>query len=568
MSRNKLQVNIARLMALCLALLLILPMLPAKAAEDSGACGDDVTWTFHGGVLTIVGSGAIRDYSEMAPAPWAQFADEITTVVIKQGVQGVGAFAFFGLKELTRVTLPNSVKSIGVCAFFGCKKLTAVSMTGVTQIGDSAFEQCSALRTVRLPNTLKTIGSEAFYRCENLISITIPVSVTKMGGAAFAYCHNLRSAIVLANMTELPHWTFYGCYALETVQLSTKFENLGEKSFNGTKIEKPVYSNTAPEIFHEETKTETVEDQTITTDTSYRENNDCAINTVVTTVTKNSEKKTQVKIEVVLDADSGWQKVEEAVTDQRYGSEDVKVDVLMTNNPYLKGEDLNRFSGKNVRLTIQTTQGTKWHVNGNDLVDKELAQRYDLSFTLKKLTAPNEKQAQTLVGRDGFSLEFHGVLDFKVEVELPLGRNYSRKSAVFFSLEEDEYLRKQAVMIDDEGMAHFYLGQVEADVQYLVGINVPQKVEQNNQNPVSDVIVPDSLKHEYPALQQTGGIDYIITGTKSSLGINIGQLTIILVAVMVTCAVVVGVVIRINFKQKLKKGYVPDMSYEDEDEES
>lgn len=563
MSRNKLQVHIARLMALCLVLLLILPAIPAKAAV-SGGCGDDVTWTYEAGVLTIAGSSAIRDYSELAPAPWAQYADQISTVIVKQGVQAVGAFAFFGLKELISVTLPNSVRGIGTCAFYGCKKLTMVNMTGVTQIGDSAFEQCVALKTIRLPGTLQSIGAEAFYRCENLISITIPVSVKQMGGAAFAYCHNLRTAIVLANMTELPHWMFYGCYALKDVQLSTKIEGLGEKSFNGTKVEKPVHSNKLPEISIEDTQTETKDDSTVTTDIHYRESEDCVINTVVTTVNKGGQKETQVKIDAVLDADNGWQKVEDAVSGQRYGAENVNVNIWMTADTHLKGEDLGRFSGENVKLTIQTIQGTKWHVNGSDLVGKELSQRYDLSFTLKRLTNPDEKQAQTLIGRDGFLLEFHGVLDFKVEVELPIGKNYNHQSAVFFSPEEDGYQRKQAVMIDDEGMAHFYLGHVDANVEHLIGINVPQKVEQGNQNLVSDVIIPDSLKHEYPQIEQIGQIEYVVTGVKSSLGINIGQLTFFLIAGMIICAVVIGVVMRILYKRKLKSGYTPDMRYTDE----
>ena len=565
MSGNNLQVNIARLLVLCLALLLILPVAPAKAAF-SGECGDDVTWTLEAGVLTIVGSGSIRNYSEIMAAPWAQYADQIFTVVVKQGVQAVGAFAFYGMKELRSVTLPNSVKTVGNCAFFGCKNLTVVNMLGVSKIGNSAFEQCTALKAIRLPNTLQTIGEEAFYRCESLISITIPVSVTQMGGAAFAYCHSLRTAVVLANMTELPYWTFYGCYELENVQLSTKFENLGEKSFKGTQVDKPVYSNTAPEIYIEATKTETGENGTVTIDTHYRESEGSVITTVVTTGNKDGQKETTVQIDAVLDKSNAWQKVDEAVSQERYGSNAMQVNVWMTDGTLVKGEDLGRFSGKNVKLTIQTTQGTKWHINGNDLKDQELAKKYDLSYTLEKLTKPNAQQEQALIGRNGYILKFSGILDFKVEVELPVGKDYSRQSAVFFTSEESGYTRRQAVMIDDAGMAHFYLGQVEAGVEYLIGINVPQKVESNVQNQVSDVIIPDSLKHEYPKLEQTEEINYIITGTKSSLGINIGQLTLILVSVMVACALVVGVVIRISFKRKLKKGYVPDMSYEDDDE--
>lgn len=563
MSRNKLQVNIARLMALCLALLLIVPVIPARAAV-SGECGNDVTWTLEGGTLTVIGSGAIRDYSEEAGAPWAQYGDQIHAVVVKQGVQSVGAFAFYGLKNLTSVTLPQSVKSIGTCAFYGCKSLTVVNMTGVKEIGDSAFEQCSAMTTIRLPDTLKSIGTEAFYRCENLVSITIPVSVTQMGGAAFAYCHNLRTAIILANMTELPYWTFYGCYALENVQLSTKFADLGEKSLTGTKVTKPEYSNEIPEISISDTKTETQGDTTVTTDTQYRESNSVVISTVVTTTANQTQTSTKVQIDAFVNADEGWQEIGTTVSDTRYGTADVKVNVWLTEDSKIKGEDLGRFAGKNVKLTIHTTQGTQWHINGGDIDSKELEKKYDLSYSLSKLSDPDEQQAEALTGHEGFVLKFHGVLNFKVEVELPIGRDYSRDSAVFFAPDEAVYLRRQAVMVDDSGMAHFYLGYVETDVSYLIGINVPQKVQQGNQNPVSDVIIPDSMKNEYPNMAPVEEIEYIITGRTSSLGVNIQQLTLYLVGGMVGCALVVGVVIRMMFKRKLKRGYVPDMRYTDE----
>lgn len=564
MSRNKPQMNIARLMVMCLVLLLVLPAVPANAAL-SGGCGDDTSWTLEGGILTIAGSGAIQDYSEMAPAPWAQFGDQICAVVVQHGVQSVGAFAFFGLKNLASVTLPGSVKSIGVCAFYGCKQLTVVNMTGVVEIGNSAFEQCSALKTVRLPDSLKTIGTEAFYRCENLISITVPSGVTKMGGAVFAYCHNLRTAVVYANMTELPYWTFYGCYELKSVQLSTKIEELGSKSFSGTQVDKPVYSNKNFQVSVTDTREETIEDGTVTTQTHYREGESWAINTEITTVSKGGQKDTQVQIDAFVDAADGWPEVDAAVSQIRYGTENMTVDVWLTKDTYINGEDLGRFAGKHVKLTIHTTQGTQWHVNGYDINSEELEKRYDLSYTLKKLTNPGEKQEEILRGCAGYTLKFHGVLDFKVEVELPIGRAYRRQSAVFFSDEEDGFERMQAVMIDDAGMAHFYLGQVYSGVEYLIGINVPQKITQENQNPVSDVIIPDSLKQEYPGLEQIEQIEYVVTGTKSSLGINIGQLTLILAAVMVGSAIVVAIVMRIYFKRKLKAGYVPDMSYEDED---
>ena len=98
MGRNKLQVNILRLMALCLVVMLMLPLIPTASAV-SGSCGKDVAWSLEGGLLTVYGSGAMTDYSEELPAPWAQYAEQITAVSVKQGVESVGAFAFFNLEK-------------------------------------------------------------------------------------------------------------------------------------------------------------------------------------------------------------------------------------------------------------------------------------------------------------------------------------------------------------------------------------------------------------------------------------------------------------------------------------
>lgn len=563
MGRNKLQVNIARLMALCLAVALLLPLVPAASAA-SGTCGSDVAWTLEGGVLTVFGTGSMEDYSEEVLAPWVHFADQITAVIVKQGVQSVGAFAFFRLEKLKTVTLPQSVKTVGQCAFYACKQLTMLNMIGVAEIGESAFEQCSALRSVRLPNTLRTLRSRAFYRCDSLLSITVPASVTEMESTVFGYCHQLRSANILANISKLPYWTFYGCYALETVRLQQNISDLGEAALDGTKVEKPEYTDKVPEISFSDTQTESKDDTTVTTDTQYIEDADAAVSTTVTTVTKGDEKTTSVQIDAIIETKNGWDAVENAVNENRYGSTAVQVDLWLKGDTTVSGKDLGRFFGEDVKLTVHTSQGAQWYIDGKQVAANDLAKEYDLSYTLRELTGPDEKQKEALSGHKGYTLTFNAALDFKVEVEIRLPLDYFRQSAVFFTPEKDGYQRRQAVMIDDAGLAHFYLGQVESGVQYLIGINVPQKVEQDNQNPVSDVIIPDSMKNEYPKLEQTEEITYIVTGVKSSLGLNIGQLTFFLIAGMIICAVVVGVAMRILYKRKLKSGYIPDMRYTDE----
>ena len=82
-----------------------------------------------------------------------------------------------------------SVTSIGSHAFENCSGLKSVTIpNSVTSIGNFAFKNCSGLKSVTIPNSVTAIGNYAFYGCSGLTSVTIPNSVTSIGKEAFAYC--------------------------------------------------------------------------------------------------------------------------------------------------------------------------------------------------------------------------------------------------------------------------------------------------------------------------------------------------------------------------------------------
>ena len=85
----------------------------------------------------------------------------------------------------------------------------------VTIIGNSAFEDCSKLTSITIPNSVTSIGNDAFRYCSGLTSVTIPNSVTIIGDVAFENCSGLTSVTIGSGVTGI------GAYAFEGVDIST-----------------------------------------------------------------------------------------------------------------------------------------------------------------------------------------------------------------------------------------------------------------------------------------------------------------------------------------------------------
>ena len=155
--------------------------IPAPTPIASGTCGSadnesgesSVKWSlFEDGILIISGTGAMADWEYSEPAPWSDYRPKIKTVVINPGITVIGRFAFDRCTNLTNVTIPDSVTCIKFWAFHACGFTDITIPEGVERI-ESAFYECCELTSIVIPKSATSVAGIAFECCSSLASITV-----------------------------------------------------------------------------------------------------------------------------------------------------------------------------------------------------------------------------------------------------------------------------------------------------------------------------------------------------------------------------------------------------------
>jgi hypothetical protein len=108
------------------------------------------------------------------------------------GVTEIETGAFNGCTSLTSITLPESVTSLGAYCFNYCSSLTSINIPeGITSLLSSSFRDCTALASINIPAGVTSIGESCFYNCESLtIATVLPAIPPSLGTSAFDGVHS------------------------------------------------------------------------------------------------------------------------------------------------------------------------------------------------------------------------------------------------------------------------------------------------------------------------------------------------------------------------------------------
>lgn len=140
------------------------------------------------------------------------------TFVIPSGVTQIDDNAFANCTKLTAVTIPSNVIEINSFAFLNCTAITSLTIpSSVNTLWNSAFSGCTRLTTVTIQNGITQISDRLFDGCTSLASIKIPSSVTTIAESAFLGCKSLTSIVIPKSVTTVSAKAFSGCSNLKSV---------------------------------------------------------------------------------------------------------------------------------------------------------------------------------------------------------------------------------------------------------------------------------------------------------------------------------------------------------------
>ena len=139
-----------------------LSLVVEKSAVIAEGWSGYTLWKLTGdGTLTVSPSGNLYEgkcnmkhywkVNGVLTLPWTPYAEQITRIVIEEGVDSIGQMAFYELPNLTEVVLPGSLSEVFGYAFKNCVSMTAINLDNVHFVRQGAFYGCSSLQAVNLP---------------------------------------------------------------------------------------------------------------------------------------------------------------------------------------------------------------------------------------------------------------------------------------------------------------------------------------------------------------------------------------------------------------------------------
>eukprot|EP00980_Cylindrotheca_fusiformis_P017919 scaffold5688_cov104-Cylindrotheca_fusiformis.AAC.5 len=160
---------------------------------------------------------------------------KLETLTFENGIRTICEMAFVDCIALTEVSFPSTLSRIEKHAFRDCKGLRRLRLNeGLQIIGEAAFSQCESLESVAIPSTVNVIQGHAFSECGNLATLDFSLQGTLkvIDLFAFSNCTALKSLRLPPSLRAIRVNAFADCTRLLSVVLPFGLEAIGQRAFS------------------------------------------------------------------------------------------------------------------------------------------------------------------------------------------------------------------------------------------------------------------------------------------------------------------------------------------------
>ena len=178
--------------------------------------------------------------------------ENLVDVRYSDGITHIGNSTLYGCKALLRANVPNGTNTIGKCAFEGCSSLTVIAIPdslAPNGLGEYVFKNCTSLRMLTVPINVDLVGDnddERFLGVCNIRSLLFTPGSGETAGMGHDYSgysyqwspqffsrNSLSSAFFSEGVKKIGMNTFYGCYNLMSTSLPESLVTIDQQSFYG-----------------------------------------------------------------------------------------------------------------------------------------------------------------------------------------------------------------------------------------------------------------------------------------------------------------------------------------------
>lgn len=151
---------------------------------------------------------------------------------LPESLEYIGVSAFDRCSNLRYLVIPESVHTLEAGVFADCTKLCDVVLPSkLTQINNFLFSRCESLKSIVIPSTVRSIGAFAFESCTSLDNIELPEGVEEIKVSAFINCEQLKKIKLPKSLKSIQHYVFSDCESLTSVEVSENVVSIATDAF-------------------------------------------------------------------------------------------------------------------------------------------------------------------------------------------------------------------------------------------------------------------------------------------------------------------------------------------------